>query len=109
MNIKHSSLSGLFLLFLILAALPAGAVSPYGDGYVMYINRAYSAGYSYRDLSPSHNTFCYLSHFTVAETDTAAEDASCSVDRGEYNWYLTAFLGRSSDARVQCGARCYNN
>ncbi|MFH0342128.1 MAG: hypothetical protein ACHBNF_08360 [Chromatiales bacterium] len=47
MNGKSKILSVLFFLFLTLSALPAGAVSPYGDGVAYFTSKAHYAGTSF--------------------------------------------------------------
>ena len=60
-----------------------------------------------RTLSPSSNTFCYLSMVFVREPD--GETAACYVTRGGTNWTLTAYSDSGSASSANCAAICYNN
>ena len=88
------------------AASPASAVS---FNSTFGLNRFNSGGTSFVNMTASSTTFCYLSEVGVTETDTGGEVAKCEITRGPIVWTMTASLGTSSDADIQCNAICFNN
>jgi hypothetical protein len=95
----------LLLLSLTVGAGPAWAVS------FAYRDQARSEGGDVRvDLTPTSTTFCILSQFSVRDTDTYEELASCSIeeDAADGVWELRALMAEANDAEVFCEAICFN-
>jgi hypothetical protein len=106
MNGTRTIRAVVFLLVLVLSALPAAAVSFLGQFHASKFN---IAGSMVTNMTLSATTFCYLSRVFVEDADTDDEIAGCRVTRGPIVWTLEAFLGRSSDADSRCSAICYSN
>jgi hypothetical protein len=105
MNSRRTMLAVVFSLVLVLSALPAVAATFQGD---FSINRFGTAGSSFRNLTPSATTFCYLSRVVIGETDGAPDSAGCRLTRGNFRWTLEAVLNlTSTSAEARCTAMCY--
>lgn len=104
---KHSIIgSTLISATLVLTALPAGAAS-YAGNYS--VSRYNTAGTSYKNMTYSSSTHCFLTTVGAREIDTGSESSTCRAYRGPIVWTLEATLGASSDQDVWCSAYCYNN
>jgi hypothetical protein len=106
MNTIRNISAVLLLSSLALTALPAGAVS--FDSF-HFLDRKDAVGESFIPLRPINTHFCSLSKVAVEETDTGNESARCELSIQNGFWFLSAILGRTSDADVFCGAVCYSN
>jgi hypothetical protein len=106
MNTIRNISAVLLLSSLALTALPAGAVT--FDSFFS-LDRENVGGESFIPLRSFNDHFCYLSKVKVTETDTANESANCELSVQSGFWFLSAVLGRTSDADVSCTAVCYFN
>ncbi len=106
MNTIRNISAVLLLSSLALTALPAGAVS--FDSF-HFLDRQDVGGESFIPLRPFNTHFCYLSKAGVNDTDSANESATCELSVQNGSWFLSAILGRTSDADAFCGAVCYSN
>src|SRR5262245_49248944 len=106
MNNKRRILSLLFSLLLTLGAVPAWAVS-YNS--VWSASRYDNGGSTFKNMTPSATTFCYLRSVGFRDIDSSTEMATCRVTRGALVWTLEAVLSQNDDADAICSAYCYNN
>jgi len=98
-------ISGAVFSVIVLASFSVNAAS-YDS--VHYISKYNSGGTSTKVLPIHSKHYCALSRVGVENTDTNREMARCNVRRAGAVWILEAWLERSSDADVQCGAVCFN-
>lgn len=59
-------------------------------------------------LAPKDYNFCALTGIEVKGLDKESERAHCEVYLDDNRWYLKADLSESSEAKVECQARCIN-
>ena len=105
---RKKTLIGLGLLALVTLGLSSTALAVSSNS-AWALSRHNTGGTTFVNMSPSATTFCFLTGVETTETDTGSETARCRITRGPVVWTLEAILGTSSDADIECEARCYNN